>query len=72
MRRRLPADPEAELDTGVVMAAQRLTWRMPPLSELPRPAWSPGRTVGMITLRLYLFIAVGLVIVKIIQLAMAG
>ena len=72
LRRRLPADPEAELDTGVVMAAQRLTWRMPPLSELPRPAWSPGRTVGMITLRLYLFIAVGLVIVKIIQLAMAG
>jgi NRAMP (natural resistance-associated macrophage protein)-like metal ion transporter len=72
LRRRLPGDPETELDTGVVMAAQRLTWRMPPLSELPRPAWSPGRTIGMITLRLYLFIAVGLVIMKIIQLAMAG
>ena len=72
LRRRLPGDPEAELDSGVVRAAQRLTWRMPPLSELPRPAWSPGRTVGMITLRLYLFIAVGLVIMKIIQLAMAG
>jgi NRAMP (natural resistance-associated macrophage protein)-like metal ion transporter len=72
VRRRLPADPEAELDTGVVLAAQRLTWRMPPLAELPKPAWSLGRRVGMISLRLYLFIAVGLVVVKIVQLAVAG
>jgi Mn2+/Fe2+ NRAMP family transporter len=70
-RRRLPADPEAELDTGVVLAAQRLTWRMPALSELPRPAWSAGRRIGMITLRAYLLVAVTLVIVKIIQLAIA-
>jgi len=71
-RRRLPVDPEAELDTDVVVAAQRLTWRMPPLSELPRPAWSPGRRIGMISLRVYLFVAVGLVVVKIIQLAVGG
>ncbi|HUY47697.1 MAG TPA: NRAMP family divalent metal transporter [Streptosporangiaceae bacterium] len=69
--RRLPGDPEAELDTGVVLAAERMTWRMPPLAELPRPAWSPGRKLGMITLRLYLVIAVSLVIVKIIQLSLA-
>jgi Mn2+/Fe2+ NRAMP family transporter len=68
-RRRLPADPEAELDTGVVLAAERLTWRMPPLALLQRPAWSPGRRLGMISLRCYLAGAVALIIVKIIQLA---
>jgi hypothetical protein len=68
--RRLPDDPEAELDTGVVLAAERMTWRMPPLAELPRPVWSPGRKLGMITLRLYLVIAVSLVIVKIVQLSL--
>ncbi len=70
-RRGLPDDPEAELGTGVVLAAQRLTWRMPPLAELPRPAWSPGRKLGMLTLRLYLVVAVSLVIVKIVQLSLA-
>jgi hypothetical protein len=39
----LPDDPEGELDTGVVLQAERLTWRMPALSDLPRPRWSPGR-----------------------------
>ncbi|MGP7996230.1 MAG: NRAMP family divalent metal transporter [Streptosporangiaceae bacterium] len=70
-RRGLPDDPEAELDTGVVLAAERMTWRMPPLAELARPAWSPGRKLGMITLRLYLVVAVSLVIVKIVQLSLA-
>src|SRR5512142_3123109 len=50
----LPDDPEEELDTGVVLQAERLTWRMPPLSELPRPRWSPGRRAGMLALRCYL------------------
>jgi hypothetical protein len=67
----LPGDPEEELDTGVVLQAERLTWRMPPLSELPRPAWSPGRRLGMLTLRCYLVIAVGLVVVKIVELSAA-
>ncbi|MEP7022492.1 MAG: NRAMP family divalent metal transporter [Actinomycetota bacterium] len=67
--RRLPADPEAGLDTGVVLAAERLTWRMPPLALLSRPTWSPGRRLGMISLRCYLAGAVALIIVKIIQLA---
>ena len=65
----LPEDPEGELDTGVVLQAERLTWRMPPLSELPRPRWSPGRRLGMLTLRCYLVVAVGLVVVKIVELA---
>jgi len=59
----LPDDPEEELDTGVVLEAERLTWRMPPLSELPR--------LGMLALRGYLVIAVGLVVVKIVELSAA-
>jgi Mn2+/Fe2+ NRAMP family transporter len=66
-----PDDPEEELDTGVVLEAERLTWRMPPLSELPRPRWSPGRRLGMLALRGYLVIAVGLVVVKIVELSAA-
>jgi Mn2+/Fe2+ NRAMP family transporter len=70
-RRGLPDDPEEELDTGVVLQAERLTWRMPPLAELPRPRWSPGRRFGMLALRLYLVVAVGLVVVKIVELSAA-
>jgi Natural resistance-associated macrophage protein len=68
--RRLPSDPEDELDTGVVLAAERMTWRMPPLESLAKPSWSPGRKLGLLTLRLYLVIAVSLVIVKIVQLSL--
>jgi len=67
--RAMPEDPEAGLDTGVVLEAERLTWRMPPLDELPRPVWSPGRRLGMLTLRCYLVVAVGLVVVKIVELS---
>jgi hypothetical protein len=44
---------------------------MPPLALLRRPAWSPGRRLGMIGLRCYLVAAVGLVIVMVVQLAVA-
>ena len=67
----LPDDPEGELDTGVVLQAERLTWRMPPLAELPRPRWSPGRRLGLLSLRCYLVVAVGLVVVKIVELSVA-
>jgi Mn2+/Fe2+ NRAMP family transporter len=65
----LPDDPEEELDTGVVLQAERLTWRMPPLSDLPRPRWSPGRRAGMLALRCYLVVAVALVVVKVVELS---
>jgi Mn2+/Fe2+ NRAMP family transporter len=71
-RRKRPAAQEAGLETGIVLAAERLTWRMPPLEEMPRPEWPAGRRFAMMGLRLYLVLAVCLVIVKIIQLAMAG
>jgi len=50
--------------------AGRQTWRMPPLALLQRPAMSTGRKIGMSALRLYLAIAMILVIIKIIQLAL--
>jgi hypothetical protein len=49
--------------------AGRDTWRMPPLALLQRPAMSAGRKIGMSALRLYLAVAMVLVIIKIIQLA---
>jgi Mn2+/Fe2+ NRAMP family transporter len=55
-----PADP-----------AGRDAWRMPALALLQRPAMSAGRKLGMSALRLYLAVAMILVIVKIVQLAVA-
>jgi NRAMP (natural resistance-associated macrophage protein)-like metal ion transporter len=45
-------------------------WRMPPLALLARPTMSAGRKIGMSALRLYLAVAMVLVIVRIVQLAM--
>ncbi|MEV0629492.1 NRAMP family divalent metal transporter [Nonomuraea wenchangensis] len=47
----------------------RENWTMPPLSELSRPAISIARRIGMGVLRLYLAVAMALVIVKIIQMS---
>jgi hypothetical protein len=69
--RRPSASPAAGPDADVVLAAERLTWRMPPLALLRQPAWSPGRRLGMMILRCYLVGAVALVIVKVVQLAAA-
>lgn len=65
------ARPAAGTGARAALAAERLTWRMPPLALLRRPAWSPGRRLGMIGLRCYLVAAVGLVIVMVVQLAVA-
>ncbi|SEC03285.1 Nramp family divalent metal transporter [Paenibacillus sp. GP183] len=46
------------------------TWRMAPLSELPKPVSSKVRKIGMVTLRVYLLIAIILLIVKAVQLAL--
>jgi len=48
------------------------TWRMPPLEELPPARLSPLSRIWMIVLRGYLVIAGGLVLVRIVQLAMSG
>jgi hypothetical protein len=45
---------------------------MPPLNLLSRPQWSKGRLVGMYLLRVYLVVAVVLLLVKAIELGVNG
>jgi hypothetical protein len=49
--------------------ADRTTWQMPPLADLPKPVWSTTRKVGMLTLRGYLVVAGALIVIKVVQLA---
>jgi len=51
--------------------ALRRVWRMPPLALLERPAMSPVRRTGLAVLRGYLVVAAALVVVRVIQLALA-
>jgi hypothetical protein len=48
----------------------KLSWRMPPLSELPTPAIRGARRIGLLGLRGYLAIAMIMVIVKIVETAL--
>ena len=57
---------------AVQSRADRDTWRMPPLSKLPRAVWSPTQKVAMATLRGYLVIAVVMLVVKIVQLSIGA
>ncbi len=49
----------------------RENWRMPTLTMLSKPVLSTGRKIGLTALRVYLAIAMILVIVKIIEVALA-
>jgi hypothetical protein len=49
-------------------AAERQSWRMPPLTLLQPVTWSPGTKLGMALLRGYLVISVLLLVVKAVQL----
>jgi hypothetical protein len=51
--------------------SRRATWRMPPLTMLERPVMSRQRKIGMLTLRVYLLFAFALVIVKVVEVAIA-
>jgi Mn2+/Fe2+ NRAMP family transporter len=62
----------AHAEEPVYTAAERENWRMPPLALLNRPTWSLGRRVAILALRVYLVIAVLLLIVKAIQLAIGS
>ena len=53
----------------VIDRAGRLDWRMPPLDRLPPPRLSGAEKIWMGVLRGYLVIAAGLVLVRIVQLA---
>jgi Mn2+/Fe2+ NRAMP family transporter len=62
-RHRGPAAPAVD-------PIERVSWRMPPLTLLARPALSRGRRVGLSVLRGYLVIAAALVVVRVVQLAL--
>ena len=48
--------------------AEKLSWRMPPLTLLKPVKWSPGTRVGILALRAYLVLSAVLLLVKAIQL----
>ncbi len=50
----------------------RRSWRMPALNLLAKPVMSTQRKIGLMTLRGYLIVAFGLVVVKIVQVAIHG
>ena len=52
--------------------AMRQNWRMPPLAELPPLKLGTAERVWLVVLRGYLFVAVGLVLARIVALAVAG
>jgi hypothetical protein len=59
---RLPMSPGAN-------PADKMTWRMPPLSQLPVPVITGARKWGLMGLRGYLAVAMIGVILKIVMLA---
>jgi Mn2+/Fe2+ NRAMP family transporter len=64
--------PRAEAGAAEVALApvDKLSWRMPPLSELPAPAIRGARRIGLFGLRGYLAIAMVMVIIKIVETAL--
>jgi branched-subunit amino acid transport protein len=69
MQRRENIGQQQAKDNGDAVVA-REQWRMPPLDMLPPPRLSFSTRVWMGALRGYLAIAVGLVIVKVVQMAL--
>ena len=57
--------------TDTVDRRERPTWRMPPIALLSAPKLSGGRRLGLTVLRVYLLLAMVLVIVRVVQLATA-
>jgi Mn2+/Fe2+ NRAMP family transporter len=67
------ATPQALADAierDAAEVADKMTWRMPPLGELPAPVINGGRRVALIALRGYLAIALVLVVVKVVETAL--
>jgi Mn2+/Fe2+ NRAMP family transporter len=61
---------EPAADVVTAPAADKYSWRMPPLSELPTPVIKGARRVGLLGLRGYLAIAMIMVIIKIVETAL--
>ncbi len=60
--RRAPPQPE-------MPAREKENWRMPALALLQRPQWSLGRRAAMLSMQVYLAIAVVMLVVKAVQIA---
>jgi Mn2+/Fe2+ NRAMP family transporter len=58
--------------TAKVDQVTRVTWQMPPLYALPKARMTPLTRVWMLVLRTYLFVAGGLVLLRIVQLSLGG
>ncbi len=71
-RRRDPLAQTATATTSRQAKLLRANWRMPPLHELEPANLTLSKRIWMGVLRLYLVVAVGLVIVKVVQLAIGG
>ncbi len=65
-RRRRPA--RSPHPRATMTAAERMSWRMPPLALLRPAEWSMGRKTALLALRGYLVISVLLLIVKAVEL----
>jgi Mn2+/Fe2+ NRAMP family transporter len=67
-----PPRTESELAAAgaAIVPVDKLSWRMPPLSELPAPVIRGARRIGLLGLRGYLAIAMIMVIVKIVETAL--
>jgi Mn2+/Fe2+ NRAMP family transporter len=61
---------EAAVAGAALAPVDKLSWRMPPLSELPTPVIRGARRIGLLGLRGYLAIAMIMVIVKIVETAL--
>jgi len=59
---------ETSRPTAEFSPADRLSWRMPPLTLLKPVRWSPGLRLGILALRAYLVLSAALLLVKAIQL----
>ncbi len=55
-----------------VLRQDRANWQTPSLAALDRPTMSPVRRAGLLTLRGYLVLAVVFVVIKIVEVGVAG
>ncbi|BBZ13782.1 NRAMP family divalent metal transporter [Mycobacterium branderi] len=69
--RQWPKPPVPEQLSRALARADRLTWRMPPLTLLEPVTWSVGTRLGMLALRGYLVVGAILLAVKAVQLGSA-
>jgi hypothetical protein len=69
--RRPPAEAPERL-SPLTLRLLRVTWRMPALAALAPARLTPAKKLWMIVLRLYLVVAVGMVVVRVVQLALNG